>query len=779
MSNTEGGKIQTSKEIFALDIGTRTVIGVLGHISDDDSFVVDDFCSVPHRRRAMTDGQIEDIEEVAKIAGKVKTELEKRNNIILTEVSIAAAGRALKTCRTKATIDIEDKGYISEEMLKTLEMEAIADAQESLDTANGGMSFYCVGNTAIKYYLDDYPIKNLKGHRGKTASAEILAAFLPSPVVESLYSVMDINGLAVRSLTLEPIAAMNVIIPPEVRLINIALVDIGAGTSDIAISRDGSIVAYAMATIAGDEITEDIIRKYLVDFNTAEEMKLSASQDEIKYKNILGLEQTVRSKEFFESVFPTVDLLADTISASILEANGGETPAAVFLVGGGSQIPNLSKYVAEKLGIPADRAAVGDNQFMRNVDLSVCNLNGPEFVTPIGIGITSTVQRGYDFSIITLNGKKVRIFDTKKITVVDLLRIAGYKPSQIIGKSGRSLNFMLNGERKNVSGTFAVPAEITVNGETASIDTPVKEGDTVTFKEASNGINAQASITEYAGDVSEHKVFIDDIEYPFGKAAFVNGNRVSSDYRIQNYDDISLSSVDTLGELILSLPFDCSDIVFTKENRRLRYDYILHDRDRLITCDKDAFDENGILPPEVTAPKHTEEPPPEINVPVPPAVSPTEEVHSEEEKPPEKKAPKKEKQTAKKERSSRSRSLKKEQSEQMSISETVTAEVPPETVTDVQPVHKEAPAYVPAFSERQNDMPKTDPGAPITVILNGKPIKLPQNRSGHEFLELMGLADLDTKDPPPGKNINIKLNGKDVSFMDPLKEGDVAVIRWE
>lgn len=770
MSNTEGGKIQTSDEIFALDIGTRTVIGVLGHISEDDSFVVDDFCSVPHRRRAMTDGQIEDIDEVAKIAGKVKTELEKRNGIILTEVCIAAAGRALKTCRTKATIDIEDKGYINEDMLKTLEMEAIADAQESLDAANGGMSFYCVGNTAIKYYLDDYPIKNLKGHRGKTASAEILAAFLPSPVVESLYSVMDINGLSVRSLTLEPIAAMNVIIPPEVRLINIALVDIGAGTSDIAISRDGSIVAYAMATIAGDEITEDIIRKYLVDFNTAEEMKLSASNEEIKYKNILGLEQTVKSKEFFESMFPTVDLLADTISASILEANGGEAPAAVFLVGGGSQIPNLSKYVAEKLGIPAERATVGDNRFMRNVDLTGSSINGPEFVTPIGIGITATVQRGYDFSVITLNGKKVRVFDTKKITVVDLLRIAGYKPSQIIGKSGRSLNFMLNGERKNISGTFAAPAEITVNGEIAAIDTPVKEGDTVTFKEASNGANAQAYITEYAGDVSERRVFIDDIEYPFGKAAFVNGKRVSSDYRIQNYDDISLSTVDTLGELILSLPFDCTGIVFMKENRRLRYDYILHDRDRLVTCDKDAFDENSALFTE--APVYAEELPPkpaEINVPA--AELPSENIRSEDEKSPEKKAPKKEKQTVRKERTSKGRTVKKDQSDQMSISEAAASETDHET----PPVHTEAPRP----AESRSVPPKSDPGAPITVILNGRPTLLPQNRSGHEFLELMGLADLDTQNPPPGKNINIKLNGKDVSFMDPLKEGDIAVIRWE
>ncbi|MGN0695488.1 MAG: pilus assembly protein PilM [Oscillospiraceae bacterium] len=700
-----GARLQSENEVFALDIGTRTVVGVLGHVSDD-TFVVDDCCSVPHKSRAMTDGQIEDIDEVAKIAGRVKAQLEEKNNITLTEVSIAAAGRALKTCRTKASIDIEDKGYINDEMLKSLEMDAIADAQDSLDEkSSGGSSFYCVGNTVVKYFLDDYPIKSLKGHRGKTASAEILAAFLPSPVVESLYSVMDKIGLSVRSLTLEPIAAMNVIIPAEVRLINIALVDIGAGTSDIAISRDGSIVAYAMATIAGDEITEEIIRKYLVDFNTAEEMKQSASGETIKYRNILGMEQTVETSAFFESLFPTVDLLADTIAANILEANGGEAPAAVFLVGGGSQVPELSKYVAQKLGIPEERAAVGGRQFMRNVDTGSVEMNGPEFVTPIGIGVTATIQRGYDFSTITLNGEKVRIFDTKKITVVDLLRIAGYKPNQIIGRSGRNLTYILNGERKSAAGTLAVPAEITVNGKAAAIDSPVKQGDTVTFKEAENGVNAQLSIADIAGDVTERRVSIDGMEYPFGTAALVNEKRVSSDYKIQNYDNISVSVVETLGDLMLSLPFDCSGIVFMKNGKKLRFDYLLNDGDKLETCDRAAFE-------EMESSRKSAQQKPVIQ----PAEKPKKEAPAAAEKPAE---------------------------------------------------------------ESDKEAEVSDVGAPITVILNGRPTLLERRSSPHEFLELMALANLDTKNPPPGMNIVISLNGKEVSFMDPIKEGDVAVIRWE
>lgn len=708
---------QTPNEIFSLDIGTRTVVGVLGHIDEDDAFHIDDAISLPHKSRAMTDGQIEDIAEVARISGDVKKRLEERNNIILTDVSIAAAGRALKTRRINAEIDIEDKGYINEEILKSLEMDAIASAQAELDgeEGNANINFYCVGHTVIKYFLDEYPIKSLLGHKGKKAAAEIIAAFLPDAVVESLYAVMDKNGLAVRSLTLEPIAAMNVIIPPEVRLINIALVDIGAGTSDIAISRDGSIVAYAMATVAGDEITEDIIRKYLVDFNTAEEMKQSASSEVIKYTNILGMEQEVSAAEFFKSLFPAVDMLADTIAKGILEANG-EPPTAVFLVGGGSQVPELTKYVAEKLGVPNERVAVGGHKFMKNVSLGSVQISGPEFVTPIGIGVTATLQRGYDFSIIDLNGEKVRVFDTKKITVADLLRIAGYKPNQIIGRSGRNLTFMLNGERQTIGGKYAVPAEITVNGEVAAIDTPVKQGDRVTFKEAENGVNASVNISDIAGDVSEHKITIDDLDYSFGTVARVNGKQVSGEYNIQNYDEVSVSSIETLGDLMMALPFDTSEIVFMKNGKKLRFDYILNDNDAIITCDKSSAE--AVIP----------------------------------------------------ETSSLARQIAERNDPTLIREEEI-----------IEPVAEEVKSTDNASSDAapEENTPALPAGEPITVMLNGRPITLEWTGSDHVFLEVMAFANIDTRHAPPGKTVITTANGVNMGFMDPIKDGDICVVKWE
>ena len=306
--------------VFALDIGTRTVVGVLGYM-DGEVFRVTDTESIPHLKRAMIDGQVEDIEQVAKVARTVKEALEQRNGIRLTEVSVAAAGRALKTYRVSMDFDVSDKNTITADMVRTMEYETIQKAQGGIDEKfrEEEAVFYCVGHSVVHYYLDDYAMANLEGHKGDKVTIDLIGAFLPEVVVEGLYAVTDKTGLKVKSMTLEPIAAMNVIIPPEIRLINIALVDIGAGTSDIAVARDGAIVAYAMATVAGDEISEDIVRKFFVDFNMAENMKIQASgdTDSITYRDIFGREQTMTKADFFEKCSPSVDSLADVISQTV------------------------------------------------------------------------------------------------------------------------------------------------------------------------------------------------------------------------------------------------------------------------------------------------------------------------------------------------------------------------------------------------------------------------------------------------------------------------------
>ena len=257
---------QASDLIFALDIGTRSIIGIVGQVVDERLKVLA-IEKEEHGRRAMLDGQIEDIDQVAKVARRVTERLEEKLHCPLKRVCVAAAGRALRTEQGHYALELPQITKITSDIISQLESGAVAQAEIPLSDGQGTQRrFYLVGYTVSGYLLDRYPMATLRGHNGQLLEADVVATFLPSEVVESLYAVMEAAGLEVASLTLEPIAALNAVIPAELRLLNLVLADIGAGTSDIAVCRDGAVVGYTMATTAGDEITEELMRHYLVDF---------------------------------------------------------------------------------------------------------------------------------------------------------------------------------------------------------------------------------------------------------------------------------------------------------------------------------------------------------------------------------------------------------------------------------------------------------------------------------------------------------------------------------
>lgn len=494
------------KIIFSLDIGTRSVVGIVGELKDDNFNILD--CEQEfHEKRAMRDGQIEDIDLVAKVANNVKRKLEQRMGQTFTKVSIAAAGRALKTASASFSYDLIPNEPITDKLIQYMEYSAIEKAQETFssklsDTDPDAPEYYCVGYSVTDYLLDDYKIKNLEGQKGKRAITNIIAAFLPSSVLISLYAVTARCNLEVDNLTLEPIAAIHSVVPDDVRFLNIALVDIGGGTSDIAISKDGSIIAYDMVTIAGDEITEAIMQHYLTNFATAEKIKLALnSEDNIEFKDILGNEVSLNSNEIFETIKKSINTLAEAISERILHINGSTPPSAVFLVGGGSQIRGLTNLVSEKLGIPTNRVAIGVVNTDNNLSLFSDSLYSPTFVTPIGIGIVSSLYRGCDFFSITVNGKRIMLFNHQNIKVIDALMFSGIKPSSLIGLSAPNLVYTLNGVQKIVKGAPGVPGELYVNGSPATIETEIKQSDEITITFAKNGIKPSVTLAEALSEV--------------------------------------------------------------------------------------------------------------------------------------------------------------------------------------------------------------------------------------------------------------------------------------
>lgn len=582
-------KLNPEDIVFSLDIGTRTVIGVVG-IVEKDKFKVITAEIIEHKSRAMLDGQIHDIEEVAQVVKEVKERLQKKLGIKLSKVAIAAAGRVLKTCEVHVERNCDSTKEIDIELISSMELEGIQNAQMVFDDEvlkEEKTQFYCVGYSVINYYLNDYVISALAGHKGKKVGADILATFLPHVVVDSMYTVMSRVGLEVISLTLEPIAAINVTIPKDLRLLNLALVDIGAGTSDMAITRNGSIVAYGMVPIAGDEITEKIAHHYLVDFNTAEKIKISISEqkDKIAFTDILGVKRNVAVSEITEVIKPALELLAQTVSEKILEYNH-KAPNAVFLIGGGSQIPRLTGLIASKLGLAEDRVVIRGREVISNVKVNSKKLAGPDAITPIGIAVTSLMQRGQDFMSVTINDQKVRLFNSKKLIVADALILIGFNPRKLIGKTGKSINFELNGVKKTIKGEIGKSAEIYVNEKLANLETVLNNEDIIRVIPAVDGIDGSLKAIELVRDAKTRKISLNGTHITLEPKIFVNGKSEDNNQVIHNGDIVNIEEIITIEDLIKVCEIDLLEFDIKVNEIDVPLDYVLKDLDSIAYASK-------------------------------------------------------------------------------------------------------------------------------------------------------------------------------------------------
>lgn len=537
--------------VFGLDIGTRSIVGTVGYL-ERDRFQVVAQRSKEHETRSMLDGQIHDIGRVSWIISQVKSELEELVAQPLDEVCIAAAGRVLRTVAVHIEQEYEQEREVLKEDIFALESLGVEKAYEQFaDENDTDMRFYCVGYSVVRYFLNNYPIGNLESHKAKTISADLIATFLPDDVVDGLYKAVEHAGLQVANLTLEPIAAIQVAIPEMYRMLNIALVDVGAGTSDISITKDGSITAYGMIPVAGDTLTECISHQCLVDFQTAEQIKRDAcTKDVIEYKDIMLLPQTITADELNKMLEPMLTDMTKQVADKIKELNGDKPVSAVFVVGGGGKVPGYTELLAKELGIRPERVALRGEEVMQKVDFLEKNVKKDSLlVTPIGICLTYYLQTN-SFIFVNFNGERIKLYDNSKLAVVDAAMHVGLPNDALFPKRGKELNITVGSKPRIIRGIQGEAAVITVNGETADIYTPIKAGDSIVVEESTAGEDAHAEIRSLPEYNSVLTVNINGQKVELPKFASVNGGLQSGYYEIQDGDDIQMLNFYTVKQIL-------------------------------------------------------------------------------------------------------------------------------------------------------------------------------------------------------------------------------------
>lgn len=499
---------ELSSLTYALDIGTRTIAGIVLERQDDKYRILAGRIA-EQEPGAMQDGQIHNVAQVAKTISQVTADLEGKLGVIPRQAAVAAAGRTLQTTIGSASHTVSPANPIDALTIQALEMQAVLQARESLhahsdatDTGlhpqiNWASAYIFVAYSPMTYYLDNEPISNLMGHRGGTIGVDVIVTFLPRIVIDSLTASLTAADLEMASLTLEPIAAIQAAVPVSMRHLNLGLVDVGAGTSDIALTRDGIVFAYGMVSVAGDEITEALCQHYLLDFNEGERLKHQFQRKErLSVENALGQRINPRPEEVAQIIKKEVETLAATIGQEILRLGEG-APQAVVCIGGGSLTPYFPEALARCLKLSTSRVAVRGREALPNVEGFHDLLSGPDSVTPIGIAINGTTTASL-FIPITVNGRPVRLLGMSTPTVKEALIAAGIGLRELKGKPGAAMTLTVNGEVKVIPGSMGKSAVICIDNETATLDTPVQNQANLTIKPPLPGEDAAPPLKEVA-----------------------------------------------------------------------------------------------------------------------------------------------------------------------------------------------------------------------------------------------------------------------------------------
>jgi len=597
----------------------------------------------------------------------------------------------------------------------------------------------------MRYYMNGYQMGNLEGHKAKNIAVDLIATFLPDDVVDGLYKAVELAGLHVANLTLEPIAAIQVAIPEKFRMLNMALVDVGAGTSDISITKEGTITAYGMIPVAGDSLTDILVQHCLVEFEVAEQIKRKCrTQETIEYEDIMGLPQTIKASEVLELLDPEIERMTQLVSDTIKELNGDKPVSAVFVVGGGGMVPGYTEKLAEKLGIVKERVAIRGQEVMQTITFELENARKDAMmVTPIGICLSYYVQSN-NFIFVEFNGERVKLYDNGKLSVTDAAMQMQFPNDQLFPRKGEALLFTVNGKTRMVRGEQGEAAVIRVNGDEADMYTQVHNGDRIVVTPSTEGEPAVLELGKLSELGDALQVYVNGKQISLPKTAEVNGHRENEFYRIGQNDDIRIRNSYTVKEIaeFLDVPLGAdirvNDTAAQPDTRVYEHFTVSWDM-------KNPLPEGSYadLPDEDTEEDAYREEPVYGEGPV---MQKAEAVAGEA---------------------------------AMTQGTETAAENGTASVTTQGTSGKQDEKYESVEQTAQSQSVSPQGPHPLTVIVNHSPITM-QGKASYVFVDVFDYIDFDLgSSASAGRSIVTNLNGRPAQFMEPLKEGDVIEIYWK
>ncbi len=333
---------QNDQYLVALDIGTEFVKALVGKVDKATGTI--EVIGVGRAHQSLSDmqaGAISDIAGVVDNCDKALSEAEAEAGVSVRSAIIGIAGELVKG--TTTTVRVARKNPTSpldvaemEKVINLVQDRAEKRAKQQLAWELGGKSVEVrlVNSALVSIEIDGYPVTNPIGFQGKDVVVQLYTAFAPLIHIGALEKTAQELDLDLLAVAAEPFAVARAVIGnnPNQNLSAI-LMDVGGGTTDIAVVNDGGVQGTKMFGIGGRAFTRAIERDLNVEFEQAEELKIGLSTNKIPTQKRPAIE---------EALGKTADTWLSGIELALAEFTKlDHLPHRLFLCGGGASLDLL------------------------------------------------------------------------------------------------------------------------------------------------------------------------------------------------------------------------------------------------------------------------------------------------------------------------------------------------------------------------------------------------------------------------------------------------------
>lgn len=370
------------KIVAVADIGTTKIVAMAGVKNADQKIEVLGYSMAASK--GIKRGVVSNINEAMTVLNQVISQMEDSFNGEIKRIDVAIAGQYLKSHVYRCSRDISAKGIATREVIDGMIEEA-----NNLFLGDDQNIYHLI---PLRYLVDGETVaEKLEGSIGKKIEAVYLILSAPENYKFDVEMVLDQINVDLNKMVMSPLATAEAVLDELEKEVGVVLVDIGGGSTKVAVYYNGVMCHGAVIPFGGNVITSDIREGCSIQPRWAEQLKIQYGQamgdfaDEDKVVTIPGYNGWEPKEISFKSLAYIIQARLEEIVDSVyyqLESSGylEKVGAGIVLTGGTASLPNLVQLVRYRTGLDARVGRVVIP--LVNKDN---NLHKPEYLTALGL----------------------------------------------------------------------------------------------------------------------------------------------------------------------------------------------------------------------------------------------------------------------------------------------------------------------------------------------------------------------------------------------------------